>query len=194
MNQEGKLTLIVGPMYSGKTSELISFVEIYALGKKKIKVFKSILDDRYDKTCIVSHANAKVDALPVKDPQDLIGHLQGDEKAVFIDEVQFLPPSLVETLLKLTDGGTHVYCSGLDLNFKNRPFETTMHLMAHADVVTKKRAVCHECGEYTGTISHKRVEDEREIDVGGFEKYIAACRPCYNRLNARHPERTTERR
>lgn len=69
------------------------------------------------------------------------------------------------------------------VRFKNHPFETTMILMAHADTIVKKKAVCHRCGEYEGTISHKTVKDDREIDVGGFEKYIAACRACYRALN-----------
>ncbi len=184
--KEGKLTVIVGPMYSGKTSELISFVEIYTLGKKKIRVFKPAVDDRYDKASIVSHTNAKVEAIAIKKPEDIENLISNDERAVFIDEIQFLAPSLYNVILNLTKKGINVYCSGLDLNFKNRPFETTMIIMAHADKVFKKKAVCHKCGEYEGTISHKTVADDREIDVGGFEKYIATCRACYRELNKSH--------
>lgn len=178
----GKLTVIVGPMFSGKTSELISFVEIYALGRKKHQVFKPALDNRYDATRIVSHTQAKVDACAVKTPEEILSLLHGDERAVFIDEIQFLGLSLCETVLTLLDRGVNVYCSGLDLDFRNQPFPTTMALMAHADEVLKKRAVCHECGEYAGIISHKLVQDQQVIDVGGEEKYIAACRSCYREL------------
>jgi len=184
--KEGKLTVIVGPMYSGKTSELISYVEIYSLGKKKIKVFKPTLDERYDKTSIVSHTNAKVEAVAVKNPAEIGNFLDGDEKAVFIDEIQFFSSDLFGEILELTKKGINVYCSGLDLNYKNRPFETTMVIMAHADEVVKKKAVCHRCGEYAGTISHKTVQDDKEIDIGGFEKYIATCRECYRELNRAH--------
>ncbi|MFZ2957695.1 MAG: thymidine kinase [Candidatus Ozemobacteraceae bacterium] len=180
---EGHFTLVVGPMYSGKTSELISFVEIYSLGRKPMKVFKPVLDDRYDKASIVSHANAKVEAIAVSASREILAHITGEEKAVFVDEVQFFDPGLSEVLLDLTSRGINVFCSGLDLNFRNQPFETTMILMAHADTIVKKKAVCHRCGEYEGTISHKTVRDDREIDVGGFEKYIAACRACYRTLN-----------
>lgn len=180
---EGHFTMIVGPMYSGKTSELISFVEIYTLGRKPVKVFKPVLDDRYGKACIVSHTQAKVDAVPVTSSREIPRFITGDERAVFVDEVQFFDPALSEVLLDLTRRGIDVFCSGLDLNFKNQPFETTMILMAHADTIVKKKAVCHRCGEYEGTISHKTVKSDEEIDVGGFEKYIATCRACYRDLN-----------
>ncbi len=184
----GKLTVIVGPMFSGKTEELlrrvrISFVEIYALGRKKHQVFKPALDDRYDASRIVSHTQAKVDARAVRHPGEILALLRGDEKAVFVDEIQFLDLSLREVILTLIERGVNVYCSGLDLDFRNQPFPTTMALMAHADEVLKKRAVCHECGEYAGTLSHKLVQDQQVIDVGGDDKYIATCRTCYRRLH-----------
>mgnify|MGYP001595638056 CR=1 FL=1 len=180
---EGKLTVIVGPMFSGKTSALISYVEIYTLGRKKIKIFKPKVDNRYDSTSIVSHTQAKVQAVPIQFPDEILRNIQGDERAVFVDEVQFFPPSLREVFLDLMHRGINVYCSGLDLNFKNQPFQTTLMVMAHADQVIKKRAVCHECGEYAATVSHKLVDDQKEIDVGGEEKYIAACRACYFKLH-----------
>lgn len=190
---EGHFTLIAGPMYSGKTSELISFVEIYTLGRKPVKVFKPVLDDRYGTACIVSHTQAKVDAIPVPSSREIPGFITGEERAVFVDEVQFFDSALSEVLLDLTRRGIDVFCSGLDLNFKNQPFETTMILMAHADTIVKKKAVCHRCGEYEGTISHKTVKNDQEIDVGGFEKYIATCRACYRDLNRRpHGEHLPE--
>ncbi len=181
--EKSRLTVIVGPMYSGKTSELISYVEIYTLGRKKIKVFKPVMDDRYDRTFIVSHTSAKIEAIPVQSARDILQHIAGDERAVFIDEIQFFSPDLREVSLQILGAGINLFCSGLDLNFKNHPFETTMLLMAHADSIIKKKAVCARCGEYEGTISHKTVKDDREIDVGGFDKYIASCRECYLLLN-----------
>jgi len=79
----GNLVVIVGPMYSGKTSELISFIEIYTLGKKKIKVFKPLLDNRYNETFIVSHSNTSVKAIPINNSAEILPQLDGDEKAVF---------------------------------------------------------------------------------------------------------------
>ena len=178
----GKLVVIVGPMYSGKTSELIQFVEIYSLGKKKFKAFKPVIDDRYDDTHIVSHTNTKVKAFPITNPKEIISKVNNEESAVFIDEIQFFSEDLAEVIQELIFRGIDVYCSGLDLTYKNNPFKTTALVMAYADEVIKKKAVCHECGEYAGTISYKTVENGGEIDVGGFDKYIAVCRSCYSKL------------
>ncbi|UYO99125.1 thymidine kinase [Oceanotoga sp. DSM 15011] len=181
--KSGRLVLIVGPMYSGKTSELLSYVEIYHLGKKNYKAFKPSIDNRYDETFIVSHNNTRVKAYPIKEPKEIFKILEGNEKAVFIDEIQFISEELKDIILNLIDKGIDVFCSGLDLSFKNNIFPTTSILMGYADEVIKKKAVCHECGEYTGTISYKTVENGGEIDVGGFDKYIAVCRDCYKKLN-----------
>lgn len=181
--KNSELVVIVGPMYSGKTSELISYVEIYSLGRKKFKAFKPLIDDRYDKSFIVSHTNTKVEAVNIKSPEEITDYIDGDEKAVFIDEIQFFDESLKNIVNKLLKMDINVYCSGLDLSFKNNTFKTTTEIMGYADRVIKKKAVCHECGEYNATISYKKPDEENsEIDVGGFEKYIAVCRDCYEEL------------
>lgn len=187
--KSGRLVVIVGPMYSGKTSELLSYVEIYDLGKKKFKAFKPLIDNRYEDSFIVSHNKTKVKAIPISKPEEILKNIDGDEKAIFIDEIQFINEDLKDIIIDLRNKGLDIYCSGLDLTFKNNVFPTTSVLMSYADEVIKKKAVCHECGEYTGTISYKTIEDEKgEIDVGGFEKYIAVCRDCYSKLNKKKEE------
>lgn len=187
--KSGRLVVIVGPMYSGKTSELLSYVEIYDLGKKKFKAFKPLIDNRYEDTYIVSHNKTKIKAIPISKPEEIMKNIDGDEKAIFLDEIQFMNEDLKEIVINLRNRGVDIYCSGLDLTFKNNIFPTTSVLMSYADEVIKKKAVCHECGEYTATISYKIVEDEKgEIDVGGFEKYIAVCRDCYIKLNKKKEE------
>lgn len=181
--KSGTLVMIVGPMYSGKTSELLSFIEIYSLGKKKFKAFKPKIDFRYDDSRIVSHSNISVAAYNISKAEEIYSYLDKDEKAVFIDEVQFFDEELRDIVLKLIFSGIDVYCAGLDVSYKNNPFPVTSLLMAHADTIIKKKAVCHECGEYTGTLSYKIVDNGGEIDVGGFEKYIAVCKDCYVKLN-----------
>lgn len=182
----GSLVVIVGPMYSGKTSELISFIEIYTLGKKIIKVFKPKIDYRYNNTQIVSHSKSAVDAIAITKPKEILTYLQGNENAVFIDEVQFLDETLREVVLQMIESGIDVYCAGLDLSFKANPFIVTALLMAHADNIIKKKAVCHECGEYRGTLTYKFVGNGDEIDIGGFDKYIAVCRDCYLKLKQKN--------
>ncbi len=178
----GKLTLIVGPMYSGKTTELIGFVEIYTLGRKKVRVFKPSMDTRYGLEKVRAHSGIEVEAKPVDDPEDILKDLDGDVQAVFIDEVQFFPPKLFDVVRNMVDNGIDVFCAGLDLSFKQNPFDTTMRLMALADEVIKKKAVCSICGEHNATLTFKTSGSESEIDIGGTEKYIAVCRDCYNSL------------
>lgn len=180
----GKLVVICGPMYSGKTSELLSFVEIFHLGKKNYKAFKPFIDKRYENDFIVSHNKTKVKAFSIKNSEEILNHIEGNEEAVFIDEIQFIDENLKNVIQKLINKGIHVYCSGLDLSFKNNHFYTTTLIMAYADEIIKKKSVCHSCGEYKGTITYKKYSDnEQEIDVGGFEKYISVCRDCYLELN-----------
>ncbi len=179
----GKLTVITGPMYSGKTTELLSFVEIYTLGKKKIKVFKPSIDTRYSVEKIKAHSGIEVDAIVINDPKTISDNIDDDTKAVFIDEIQFLDEELFFVVRDLIDKGIDVFCAGLDLSFKQNPFPTTMKLLSLADVVIKKRAVCSICGEHNATLTFKTSGGESEIDVGGKEKYIAVCRDCFNRLS-----------
>ena len=178
----GKLTLIVGPMYSGKTTELLSFVEIYKLGRKKIKVFKPRMDVRYGVEKVRAHSGIEEDAIPVESPDEIMEIIDGDEKAIFIDEVQFLSDGIYDVSKKLIDAGIDVFCAGLDMTYKQNPFETTAKLLSLADVVIKKRAVCFVCGEHNATLSFKISGGESEIDIGGKEKYIAVCRDCYNKI------------
>ncbi len=178
----GNLTLIVGPMYSGKTTELLSFVEIYKLGKKKIKVFKPSMDIRYGVEKVRAHSGIEEDAIPLEDPEEILNIIDGDEKAIFIDEVQFLSVKVYDVAKKLVDEGIDVFCAGLDMTYKQNPFDTTSKLLSLANVVIKKRAVCFICGEHNATLSFKISGGESEIDIGGKEKYIAVCRDCYNKI------------
>ncbi len=178
----GKLVLIVGPMYSGKTTELLSFVEIYKLGKKRIMVFKPSLDFRYGTSVVKTHTGLEVEAMSVESPKQILDLAFGKVDAVFIDEVQFFDKDLFKIVRYLIDSNIDVFCSGLDMTFKQNPFETTTLLMAIANEVIKKKAVCEICREYNANLTYKLTEGEQEIDIGGKEKYIAVCRDCYNKL------------
>jgi len=183
MKKCGKVTVIVGPMYSGKTTELLTFVEIYKLGKKKFKVFKPIIDDRYGKEQIQSHSGMKVEATPISHSSDSFRFIT-DHDAVFFDEIQFFDSDLSNVVKKLRKDGKDVICAGLDMSFKENPFDTTAKIMCIADKVVKKKAVCHECGEHKGIITYKLEDDDSEIDVGGMEKYVAVCIDCYKKLHS----------
>ncbi|OAA31379.1 thymidine kinase [Kosmotoga arenicorallina S304] len=185
----GKLTVIVGPMYSGKTTELLSLIEIYALGKKNYLVFKPSIDIRYSEEHIVSHTGLKAPAIKVTSSDELrktFAEHAGQLDAIFIDEIHFFDENIVQIIEEIIYSGVNVFCVGLDMSYKHRPFKTTVQIMGIADEVIKKKAVCHICGEYKAVVSYRKVDDtESEIDVGGMEKYIAVCRDCYNKLTGR---------
>lgn len=180
-DKTGKIIVVVGPMYSGKTTELLTYVEIYRLGKKRLKVFKPALDHRYGVSVIRSHSGMSQEAHPIEFARNALDLLQ-DEDAVFFDEIQFFDDSLVETVKTLRHQGRDVILAGLDMSFKENPFDTSARVMAIADEIVKKKAVCNQCGEYNALISYKIDPDEKEIDVGGMEKYVAVCLDCYDLL------------
>ena len=187
-NKIGKLTVIVGPMYSGKTTELLNYAEIYELGRKKILILKPQIDTRYSKDDVVTHKFFKMPARAIKDVQEMEEYYKSlNEKpdAIFIDEVHFFDSSLTKLVKEITKDGVDVYCAGLDMNYLWDPFETTAMLMAVADEVIKKRAVCEVCGEYKGTLSYKKKSNGGIFDVGGKEKYIAVCKECYEELKSK---------
>ncbi len=180
-NTTGQITVIVGPMYSGKTTELLTYVEIYKLGNKPYKIFKPIIDNRFGVKEIRSHSGMCEQAVPLKNSKNTFDYLS-TEKAIFFDEVQFFDEELSDVAKELRKMGKDIICAGLDMSFKENPFMTTVKLMGLADKVIKKKAVCHECGEYKGIISYKLSGNESEIDVGGMEKYVAVCMDCYEKL------------
>ncbi len=185
----GKLTVVVGPMYSGKTSTLLSMIEIYTLGRKETKVFKPFIDDRYSMDHVVSHTGQKMPAVNVKTSEEILRTVSDEiEKldAIFIDEINFFDTGLLDVVQELIFSEIDVFCVGLDMSYKHRPFPVTANLMAIADEVLKKKAVCHICGEYNATITHRTSNHiDSEIDVGGMDKYIAVCRQCYRELNSK---------
>ncbi len=183
-NDAGQITVIAGPMYSGKTTELLSYVEIYKLGGKPYRIFKPLIDDRYGSEEIRSHSGMTEKAVALKTSAEA-RHYLNNEKAIFFDEVQFFDEGLVDVTKQLRKEGRDIICAGIDMSFKENPFDTTVKLMGLADRIIKKKAVCHECGEYNGIITYKLSESQDEIDVGGMEKYIALCMDCYEKLKRR---------
>ncbi|HXW95035.1 MAG TPA: thymidine kinase [Nitrososphaerales archaeon] len=182
------LEVIIGPMFSGKTSELIRLVEREVYAKKKGAVFKIAFDRRYSAKQLVTHNGLKYDAYTVASSTEGLHEIediafsQGLD-AIGVDEVNFFPEALVSTLDRLADTRRVIAC-GLNLNFRAEPFPTTMELAARADKVRYLSAVCVVCGqEATRTqrlIAGKPApKDSPTIVVGGKELYEPRCRRCY---------------
>ena len=182
------LEVIIGPMFSGKTSELIRLVEREVYAKKKGAIFKMAFDKRYSARQVVTHNGLRYGAYTVassKKGLDKIDELVKTKglDAIGVDEVNFFPEALVGLLDRLADTKRVIAC-GLNMNFRAEPFPTTMHLAARADRVRYLSAVCVVCGqEATRTqrlIGGKPApKDSPTIVVGGKEMYEPRCRTCY---------------
>ena len=184
----GKLEVICGSMFSGKTEELIRRLRRAEYAKKDVITIKHEIDNRYTYSCIVSHNGEKREAQPISNceegVQTLLDMSKGPVDVIGIDEIQFFPKQIVEVVQKLVTDGKRVIVAGLDLDFRAEPFSIVPTLMAMADEVIKLRAICVKCGN-EANISQRLINgnpakyDDPIILVGGEESYEARCRGCY---------------
>ena len=179
----GWLEVICGPMFSGKSEEMIRRLRRAEIAGQRVVIFKPRIDDRYDAADVVSHAGARMQAVPVSTVAEVVEHAQGFD-VVGIDEVQFFEPAIVSTALALADGGVRVVVAGLDQDFRRLPFGPIPDLLSHAEFVDKLQAVCHRCGGPATTT--QRLVDGRPapysgetVVVGAAEQYEARCRGCH---------------
>ena len=182
--RDGYIEVITGCMFAGKTEELIRRIKVLEFAKKKIQVFKPILDNRYSDDMIASHAGSKVKSLAVGNSKEIFNLLDDDTDVVAIDEVQFFDEDIVLVCEALADGGKRVMAAGLDMNFRGEPFGVMPILMTRAEFVTKLTAVCSVCGA-PATRTQRLVNgvpagyDDQLILVGAAESYTARCRHCH---------------
>ncbi len=182
------LEVIIGPMFSGKTSELIRLVEREVYAKKKGAIFKPSFDKRYSAKDVVSHNGLRYDAYLVAATKAGIDRIpsivsKNSLAVIGVDEVNFFPPEVVGVLDSLADRIRVIAC-GLNLNFKAEPFASTMELAAKADRVRYLSAVCVVCGQ-DATRTQRLIggrpapKNSPVIVVGGKELYEPRCRACY---------------
>jgi len=180
----GKLDVITGPMFAGKSEELLKRLKRYKVAGQGVKVFNHALDKRYAKSHIASHDREQWKAKGITDPEGILGLITNRTRVVMIDEVQFFPPSLITVIDGLLARGMHVVVAGLDTDFRGVPFPVTAALLAIADgEILKLRAVCHICKKWNATRSQRLLADGQPaphdhplIQVGAGESYQARCR------------------
>ena len=182
----GWLEVITGSMFSGKSEELIRRVRRAVIARKKVQVFKSHLDERYQGIyAISSHDGRTVQAVPVDTPEQIVRLLEPDTQVVAIDEAQFLDDSIVELVTVLANSGRRVIIAGTDCDFRGEPFGPMPKLLAVAEVVDKLHAICVICGNHASRnqrlIGGKPARyDSPTIMVGSAEAYEARCRACHS--------------
>lgn len=185
----GKLEVICGSMFSGKTEELMLRLRRAEYARKNVITIKHEIDNRKSFACIVSHNGVQREAYPVgsceNGLQALSDFVDDTVDVIGIDEIQFFPSTAIPIILKMVEEGKRVIVAGLDLDFRREPFSVVPILMALADEVMKLRAICMVCGNDANftqrLISGKPASyNDPTILVGGEECYEARCRQCHH--------------
>ncbi len=176
--RQGSLEVICGPMFSGKSEELIRRIKRAIIARQRVQVFKPALDDRYDASAIASHSQRKHEAIPVKDSEELKRHLDPEAEVVALDEVQFLDEGLIPVIDVLARRGVRVIAAGLDQDSNGEPFGILPILLAKAEFITKLQAICMVCGAAAGR-TQRLVHTGGQVLVGAAEAYEARCRHCH---------------
>ena len=173
----GWIEVICGPMFSGKTEELIRRLVRSQIAQQKVTIFKPTLDNRYSEDYIVSHNKRKIKSLTVKKASDIVKYSQ-DSNVIGIDEAQFFDLSLVSICKKLADNGKRIVIAGLEKDFQAIPFGPMPQLLVDAEYVTKVNAICIRCGN-PANFSQRISDEKKQVVIGEIDKYEARCRKCY---------------
>jgi thymidine kinase len=162
----GQIEVICGPMFSGKTEELIRRLKRAAIARRKVQVFKPRLDTRYDPDAVVSHSQQKMLSTVVTNAREVLEKLALDVEVVGIDEVQFLGPEIVPVVKDLAARDLRVIVAGLDQDYRGEPFDPMPQLLAEAEYITKELAICVVCGQPAGR-SQRIITEERALPATG---------------------------
>jgi thymidine kinase len=174
----GWIEVICGPMFSGKSEELIRRLRRAMIARKRVQVFKPIIDDRYSADEIVSHADQRMKSEVVSGTVEILARLDWRTQVVGIDEANFMGEGLVQVASQLADAGKQVIVAGLDTDYMGRPFAPIPELLALAESITKTLAICMRCGN-PAKHTQRLVESDDLIVVGAAGMYEARCRRCF---------------
>ncbi len=177
MVRRGRIEVICGSMFSGKTEELIRRMKRAIFAKQKVEIFKPALDIRYSDEDVVSHEGNSIHSTPIDSSTSILLMAQGCD-VIGIDEAQFFDPNIVEVCNQLANQGIRVIVAGLDLDFKGEPFGPMPALLAIADEVSKVHAICVRCGALA-YVSHRLVNVDKQVLLGEKMEYEPLCRECY---------------
>ncbi len=192
-NDGGRIEVIVGEMFSGKTEELIRRLRRATIARQRVQVFKPKIDNRYGEEKVVSHIGQNFEADPVANASEMLDKVKKDSSVIAIDDVHFMGSEVVGFVEKLADSGKRVIVAGLDLDFRGVPFGPMPDLMARAEVVDKLHAICVVCGEEASRTQRlidgqPAAFDDLVVLVGAAETYEARCRRDHEVLPAQNKE------
>jgi thymidine kinase len=184
VSRPGWIEIICGPMFAGKSEELIRRIKRLEYAKKKTLVFKPSIDIRYSTNEVVSHSNLKAKSIAIKESKEILDYVDSSTFAIAVDEVQFLDKDIIYIAQKLALKGIRVILGGLDTDFRGEPFPITASLMTIAEDVLKLTAICVVCGA-PATKTQRIINGKPAhyadpiIKVGASEAYEPRCRHCH---------------
>lgn len=175
--RRGRIEVICGSMFSGKTEELIRRLKRAKFARQRIEIFKPAIDTRYSEEEVVSHEGNSITSTPIDTAASIL-LFTPEIDVVGIDEAQFFDNGLIEVCNELANRGVRVIVAGLDMDFKGIPFGPMPGLCAIADEVSKVHAICVKCGRLA-SFSHRTVKNDKRVLLGETEQYEPLCRVCY---------------
>lgn len=174
----GWIEVVCGPMFSGKSEELIRRLRRARIARKRVQVFKPVLDNRYSVDEIVSHGDQRMPSQTVSNAKEILEKLDWRAEVVGVDESNFFGQDLIQVSAQLADSGKQVIIAGLDTDFLGRPFNPMPDLLCLAESITKTLAICMRCGN-PAKHTQRLVQSDDLIVVGAAGMYEARCRKCF---------------
>lgn len=178
----GRIEVICGSMFSGKTEELIRRLRRAKFARQSVEIFKPAVDVRYSAVDVVSHDDNSIPSTPVESAQNIL-LLASSVQVVGIDEAQFFDNGLIDVCNQLANSGVRVIVAGLDMDYQGNPFGPMPKLMAIADDVLKVHAVCVRCGALA-QFSHRLAKTDKLVLLGETDSYEPLCRRCFLKAKA----------
>ena len=191
MHRPGRIEVVCGSMFSGKTEELIRRLRRAQFAHQRVEIFKPAIDVRYSEEDVVSHDQNHIHSTPIDSSASIL-LLSSDIDVVGIDEAQFLDMGLIDVCNELAYRGIRVIIAGLDMDYKGVPFGPMPGLCAIADDVTKVHAICVKCSNLA-YVSHRKVANDRRVLLGETGEYEPLCRECYQKAIAEENTASTEK-
>ena len=177
VHRPGRIEVICGSMFSGKTEELIRRLRRAKFARQRVEIYKPAIDKRYSEEEVVSHDSNAIMSTPIDSSAQIL-LLSSDIDVVGIDEAQFFDDGLVDVCNELANRGVRVIVAGLDMDYKGVPFGPIPALCAIADDVQKVHAICVKCGALA-YVSHRKVHGDKRVMIGEMQEYEPLCRDCY---------------
>ena len=174
----GWIEVVCGPMFSGKSEELIRRLRRAEIARQRVQIFKPTIDQRYFDSHIVSHNDMRIHSECVSSAAAVEATIDLRTEVIGFDEAQFLGEAMIDLVVKFADMGKRIIIAGLDTDYLGRPFHPMPELLAVADEITKALAICMQCGN-PAKHTQRLIASEDLIVVGAAGMYEARCRRCF---------------